>query len=59
MNGMFKHFCGWALNARILRLQTDYEEHCRRRAQQSGEDPDYLARIVREEIAQDHGLVWC
>ena len=56
---MFKHSDGWHLNARILRLETDYAEECRTRALASGQNPDYLPRIVREEIAQDRELVWC
>lgn len=56
---MFKHQCGWVLNARILRLVTDHAEQCVRDAINNKQDPDYLFRIVREEIAQDRGLVWC
>lgn len=52
---MFKHSNGWELNARILRLVTDYPEACA--TVPAG--PDYLPRVVREEIAQDRGLVWC
>ena len=52
---MFKHSDGWFLDTQILKLVTRNENETRR-------DPvnfEYLNRIVREEIAQDRGLVWC
>lgn len=56
---MFKHYCGWHLNARILRLVNDHAAQCIRDAANNGQDPDYLFRIVREEIREDRNLVWC
>lgn len=55
---MFKHSTGWDLNARMLRLFNDYAEHCKLRAIQSNQDPDWLPNVVRE-IASDRTLVWC
>jgi len=52
---MFKHIDGWHLNAQILKLCTRDEERSRR----DTVNFEYLNRIVREEIAQDRGLVWC
>jgi hypothetical protein len=52
----------WPLYARILRLDTDHDQHCRQRAIQSNQDPDGLRNVVREFIAGDltkFGLVWC
>lgn len=52
---MFKHNIGWEINARTLRLISEWSP---------AYGPQlrawlYLDRIVREEIAQDRGLVWC
>lgn len=55
---MFKYSTGWDLNARILRLFNDCAEHCRLRAMQSNQDPEWLSNAVRE-IATDRSLVWC
>jgi hypothetical protein len=49
----------YQLYARILRLETDHEAHCRLRAVQSGQDPQTLHIIVRDIIAADRSLVWC
>jgi hypothetical protein len=52
----------WPLYARVLRLDTDHDQHCRQRAIQSHQDPDGLRNVVRDFIAADLtklGLVWC
>lgn len=51
---MFKHNIGWEINARILRLCTDWHPSFTRTYA-----IQHCERIVREEIAQDRGLVWC
>lgn len=45
--------------ARILRLETDFEAHCRLCATNIGQDPKSLYNIVRDVIAADKTLVWC
>lgn len=52
---MYRHSTGWDINARILRLRTDFENHPSNNAETSA----YLDRVVKEEIAQDSALVWC
>jgi hypothetical protein len=49
----------YQLYARILRLFTDFEEHCRMRGLQSGQDADGMRNVVRDVIATDLTLVWC
>lgn len=57
---MFKHIDGWHLNARMLRLHNDhYEFGIANKSEQTRDAARYIENIVKEEIAQDRGLVWC
>lgn len=57
---MFKHFDGWGLNARILRLHNDhYESGLANKSDETRNATLRLEQIVKLEISQDRGLVWC
>jgi len=53
---------GWQLKARMLRLFNDYYDGpfgMGSQSQHTRESTLYIADVVRTEIAQDRGLVWC
>lgn len=59
-DAMFKHSDGWMLNARMLRLYNDHHEAgLVNKAETTRDATRHIERVVREEIAQDRGLVWC
>lgn len=57
---MFKHECGWQLNARMLRLHNDYyEAGMANKSENTRNATVYIENYVKSEIAQDSKLVWC
>jgi len=57
---MFKHQCGWQLNARMLRLHNDhYEAGLTNKSENTRNATLYIENYVKTEIATDQTLVWC
>lgn len=57
---MYKHHIGWGLNARMLRLFNDYHEAgMANKSEHTRDAAEYIKNVVRTQIAQDAGLVWC